>query len=52
MQDFMLGFQGLFSDPVSISIFIGGLIGGLVFGAVPGLNGVVLATIALYAVFW
>lgn len=47
MQDFILGFQGLFSDPVNIVIFIGALVGGLVFGAIPGLNGVVLATILL-----
>jgi putative tricarboxylic transport membrane protein len=47
MQDFLLGFQGLFSDPLNILIFAGALVGGLVFGAVPGLNAVVLATILL-----
>ncbi len=47
MQDFILGFQGLFSDPLNIFIFFGALIGGLIFGAIPGLNGVVLATILL-----
>ena len=47
MQDFILGFQGLFSDPFNIVIFVGALLGGLIFGAIPGLNGVVLATILL-----
>ena len=47
MQDFILGFQGLVSDPLNLMIFAGALVGGLVFGAIPGLNGVVLATILL-----
>ena len=47
MQDFLLGFQGLVSDPLNLIIFAGALLGGLLFGAIPGLNGVVLATILL-----
>ena len=47
MQDFILGFQGLVSDPLNLIIFAGALVGGLMFGAIPGLNGVVLATILL-----
>ncbi|MBU2532836.1 MAG: tripartite tricarboxylate transporter permease, partial [Alphaproteobacteria bacterium] len=47
MQDFLLGLNGLLSDPLNIVIFVGALVGGLVFGAIPGLNGIVLATILL-----
>ncbi len=47
MADFLLGLHGLISSPMNIALFVAGLFGGLFFGAVPGLNGVVLATILL-----
>jgi putative tricarboxylic transport membrane protein len=47
MADFLMGLHGLVSSPMSIALFLAGLFGGLFFGAVPGLNGVVLATILL-----
>jgi putative tricarboxylic transport membrane protein len=47
MDDFLLGLEGLLSNPTSIALFVAGLFGGLFFGAVPGLNAVVLATILL-----
>lgn len=47
MDDFILGFTTLFLDPVGLSVFFGGLIGGLLFGAIPGLSAVTLATVLL-----
>ncbi|MEZ5908924.1 MAG: tripartite tricarboxylate transporter permease [Hyphomicrobiaceae bacterium] len=47
MSDFMLGLQIFTQSPINWLIFFGGLIGGLVFGAIPGLNAIILATILL-----
>ena len=52
MQDFLNGTELLFTDPVGVMIFIGGLIGGLVFGAVPGLSLLTLAAILLPFTAW
>ena len=47
MEDFIGGTLQLFSNPVSILIFIGGLLGGMVFGAIPGVSMLTLAAILL-----
>ena len=51
MQDFFLNFgqatYTIFSDPLSISVFIAGLLGGMIFGAIPGVSMLTLAAIAL-----
>ena len=52
MDDFLTGTSLLFSDPIGIAIFIGGLIGGLVFGAIPGLNALTLAAVLLPFTAW
>lgn len=52
MQDFLTGTALLFSDPIGVGIFIGGLIGGLVFGAIPGLNALTLAAVLLPFTAW
>ena len=51
MQEFFLNFgqatYTIFSDPVSIGVFLAGLLGGMLFGAVPGVSMLTLAAIAL-----
>ena len=47
MNDFLTGTTSLFTDPIGIAVFIGGLVGGLVFGAIPGLSLLTLAAILL-----
>lgn len=47
MEDLLLGLTNLFTSPLSIAVFLCALIGGLVFGAVPGVNELTLATIIL-----
>ena len=47
MDNFIQGTTTLFSDPVSITVFIAGLIGGMLFGAIPGISMLTLAAIAL-----
>lgn len=37
----------LLTDPISIAVVVTALLGGLVFGAIPGLSGITLATIVL-----
>lgn len=37
----------LFTDPIALSVFACGLFGGLIFGAIPGLSDITLATILL-----
>ena len=47
LADLLAGFATLLSSPTSIAVFFAALFGGLVFGAVPGLSGITLATIVL-----
>lgn len=47
LDNFLTGTVTLFSDPVSLLIFAGGIFGGMVFGAVPGVSMLTLAAILL-----
>ncbi|MXZ80844.1 MAG: hypothetical protein F4Z15_05645 [Gammaproteobacteria bacterium] len=47
LTNFMNGTVALFSDPVGIFIFFGGVIGGMLFGAIPGVSMLTLAAILL-----
>ncbi len=47
MENFINGTVTLFGDPVSVMIFIGGLLGGMLFGAIPGVSMLTLAAILL-----
>jgi putative tricarboxylic transport membrane protein len=46
-DNFITGSITLFSDPVGILIFFGGVIGGMLFGAIPGVSMLTLAAILL-----
>ncbi len=46
-EQFIDGSVTLFSNPVSLMIFVGGLLGGMLFGAVPGVSMLTLAAILL-----
>ena len=46
-DNFLTGSITLFSDPVGILIFFGGVIGGMLFGAIPGVSMLTLAAILL-----
>jgi putative tricarboxylic transport membrane protein len=52
MNDFIIGTTLLFTDPMGIAVFIGGLVGGLVFGAIPGLSLLTLAAILMPFSAW
>ncbi|HBK79423.1 MAG TPA: hypothetical protein DDZ83_07035 [Nitrospinae bacterium] len=52
MEDFFIGTALLFTDPIGIAVFLGGLVGGLVFGAIPGLSLLTLAAILLPFSAW
>lgn len=52
MENFLNGTVLLFTSPVGIGIFAGGLVGGLVFGAIPGLNVLTLAAVLLPFTAW
>ncbi|HAA91736.1 MAG TPA: hypothetical protein DCE33_04785 [Rhodospirillaceae bacterium] len=52
MQEFLHGTELLFTSPIGVTIFIGGLLGGLVFGAIPGLNVLTLAAVLLPFTAW
>ena len=52
MQEFLHGTELLFTSPIGVSIFVGGLLGGLVFGAIPGLNVLTLAAVLLPFTAW
>ncbi len=45
--NFVNGTATLFSDPVGIAIFFGGVVGGMLFGAIPGVSMLTLAAILL-----
>lgn len=47
MNDFITGTILLFTDPIGIAVFLGGLVGGLIFGAIPGLSLLTLAAVLL-----
>ena len=42
-NNFIGGTVTLFSDPIGILIFLGGVIGGMLFGAIPGVSMLTLA---------
>ena len=46
-NNFLTGTVTLFSDPVGILIFFGGVVGGMLFGAIPGVSMLTLAAILL-----
>ena len=46
-NDFLNGTVTLFSDPIGILIFLGGVVGGMLFGAIPGVSMLTLAAILL-----
>jgi putative tricarboxylic transport membrane protein len=46
-NNFIAGSISLFSDPLGILIFFGGVIGGMLFGAIPGVSMLTLAAILL-----
>lgn len=46
-NNFLTGTITLFSDPMGILIFFGGVIGGMLFGAIPGVSMLTLAAILL-----
>ncbi len=46
-DNFLQGSITLFSDPINILIFLGGVIGGMLFGAIPGVSMLTLAAILL-----
>ena len=45
--NFVNGTITLFSDPLGIAIFFGGVVGGMLFGAIPGVSMLTLAAILL-----
>ncbi len=47
INNFIGGTVTLFSDPVGILIFLGGVVGGMLFGAIPGVSMLTLAAILL-----
>ena len=47
IENFLAGTSALFSDPVTILIFIFGVVGGMLFGAIPGVSMLTLAAILL-----
>ena len=46
-NNFLQGSITLFSDPINILIFLGGVVGGMLFGAIPGVSMLTLAAILL-----
>jgi len=52
MEDFFTGTALLFTSPIGVAVFLGGLVGGLVFGAIPGLSLLTLAAILLPFSAW
>ena len=47
IDNFLAGSAALFGDPVTILIFVFGVIGGMLFGAIPGVSMLTLAAILL-----
>ena len=47
LEKFLAGSGALFGDPLTVAIFIFGVIGGMLFGAIPGVSMLTLAAILL-----
>ena len=47
IENFLAGTYALFGDPMTIGIFVFGVIGGMLFGAIPGVSMLTLAAILL-----
>ncbi len=47
MAEFIVGTTSLFTDPIGLLIFFGGLLGGMLFGAIPGINMLTLGAVLL-----
>lgn len=47
LENFLGGTAALFGDPVTIAIFVFGVVGGMLFGAIPGVSMLTLAAILL-----
>lgn len=47
LWDFINSTIHLFTDPVTLFIFVGGLLGGMLFGAIPGVNMLTLGAVIL-----
>ena len=47
MENFLIGAQGLFTDPIALVLFFSALLGGMIFGAIPGINMLTLAAVIL-----
>ena len=47
LNDLWFGLSHFLTDPTGLLIFAGGLLGGLVFGSIPGLSAITLASIVL-----
>ena len=47
LNDLWFGLSHFLSDPTGLLIFAGALLGGLVFGSIPGLSAITLASIVL-----
>ena len=47
IENFLLGSSALFGDPLTLAIFVFGVLGGMLFGAIPGVSMLTLAAILL-----
>jgi putative tricarboxylic transport membrane protein len=47
IENFLAGSSALFGDPITILIFVFGVVGGMLFGAIPGVSMLTLAAILL-----
>ena len=47
LNDLWLGLSNFLTDPIGLLIFAGALFGGLIFGSIPGLSAITLASIIL-----
>src|SRR6056300_1128392 len=47
IENFLAGTAALFGDPITILLFVFGVIGGMLFGAIPGVSMLTLAAILL-----
>ena len=48
IENFLAGSSALFGDPITILIFVFGVIGGMLFGAIPGVSMLTLAAICYH----
>ena len=47
LESFAAAFPSIFFDPIGLLVFVFALLGGLIFGAIPGVNSIMLAAIIL-----